>query len=234
MSPPSQHPLVARALENLLVHPRLRSQNLLPDPRRLAAMAHSFPALMPFEGRQYRHVKAVLDWDHMIPSERATLRLYCAHEDHEARLLDLQFKQRDEEIRRDDLFPEFDVPDYGEIDAAETYLASVEIETWQLEDLRFFSDWRREIRGTIARGALAAVRRRDAFRNAYARRRSDALGGAVVVGWAPPALAHAEHWGVEVWLVTDFDGASGSALVFMVDHKTLAVTREYETEIHIA
>ena len=229
-----QHPAVQRALENLAVHPRLLAQHFAPDPVRLAELVGTVPVLSPFEGRDYAHVRAVLDWDHQLPSQMMMLRIYCAHQEHEARLIDIQFKKRETEIEQDDLFPEFDVPDFGEFDAGEYYVASVDMDTWALEDLRFFSDWRREIRGTIARAALAAVRKREAFRDAYKRRRSDALGGAVVVGWAPPALAHSAHWAVEVWLVTDFDGASGSALVFMVDGTTHQVTREYETEIHIA
>lgn len=232
--PHAQHPLVQQALEKLLVHPRLVGQSILPDPVRLAELVGSVPPIVPFEGREYAHVRAILDWDHQLPSQMMILRIYCAHADHEARLIDIQVKKREAEIREDDLFPEFDVPDFGDFDAAETYVAGVEIDTWALEDLRFFSEWRREIRGNVARAALGAVRKRELFREAYRRRRSDALGGAVVVGWAPPALAHAAHWAVEVWLVTDFDGAAGSALVFMVDGNTHEVTREYETEIHIA
>ena len=68
----------------------------------------------------------------------------------------------------------------------------------------------------------------------YRARKNDSLGGAVVVGWTPPALAHSESWAIEVWLVTAFDGASGEALVFMVDAKSGDITREYLTEIHIA
>jgi hypothetical protein len=55
-----------------------------------------------------------------------------------------------------------------------------------------------------------------------------------VVGWAPPCLAEAENWAVEVWLVVEFDGQSGRAMVFMVDNETMEVTREYMTEVHVA
>ena len=232
--PTKQHPAVARALDNLLVHQRLKDQSMAPTPADVVKLAEALPALTPFESRDYKMVRAVLDWDHQLPSNYLVLRVYCAHSEHEAKMLRAQFDERDADIERDNLFPEFDLPDYGEFDAGETYIAGVNSKTFELEEFRFFADWRREMRNATSRAALAAVRRQDSFREAYENRHNEALGGAVVVGWAPPALAHSEGWAIEVWLVTGFDGASGRARVFMVDAESHEVCREYETDIHIA
>jgi hypothetical protein len=55
----------------------------------------------------------------------------------------------------------------------------------------------------------------------------------VVIGWAPPALTDSANWGVEVWLLTSFDGQNGRAMVFMVDATDQRVTRVYESDVHV-
>ena len=229
-----QDPSVVRALENILVHQRLKDQSMGPTPKDIAHLIESFPVLVPFDGRDYKLVRAVLDWDHQLPSGYLVLRVYCAHTEHEAKMLRAQFDEREREITRDNLFPEFDLPDFGEFDAGETYIAGVNPATFELEEFRFFADWRREMRNATSRAALSAVRKTTTFREAYEQRQNDALGGAVVVGWAPPSLAESADWAIEVWLVTGFDGSTGRARVFMVDVENDSVCREYETDIHIA
>ena len=229
-----QHPTVARALENLLVHQRLKDQKMAPTPQELGLLAEALPALMPFDSREYKFVRAVLDWDHQLPSQYIILRIYCAHTEMEAKMLRAQLDERDREIERDNLFPEFDLPDFGELEAGEIYIAGINPASYEIEEFRFFADWRREMRNATSRAALSTVRGQDSFQSAYKSRQNDSLGGAVVVGWAPPALAHSDNWAIEVWLVTGFDGATGRARVFMVDPQKQEVCREYETDIHIA
>ena len=48
----------------------------------------SMPELAPYGSNQYAAVRAVLDWDHQIPSDYMLLRIYTAYSRHEARLLD--------------------------------------------------------------------------------------------------------------------------------------------------
>jgi hypothetical protein len=62
----------------------------------------------------------------------------------------------------------------------------------------------------------------------------EGLGAAVVVGWAPPCLAHSSSWAIEIWLITEFNGQSGKAHVFMVDSEAQKITREFETDVHLA
>lgn len=234
-APPGEPPekLVAEAFENLRVHVRLADQGIAPDERLRKQLHESMPELAPYGSNQYAVVRAVLDWDHQIPSEYLLLRVYAAYSRHEARLLDTQFRARDQAIESDNVYPEFDLPDYGELDASETYIAVLRPRSAEFEEFRFFSDWRKEVRPPVARAALSAVKELDSYQEAYKARQNDALGSAVVVGWVPPCLAHSTAWAVEIWLVVEFDGQVGKAKVFMVDSESLEVTREYLTEVHV-
>ena len=235
--PPPGEPsakLVDQAFDELRVHVRLREQGVADREAELRKkLRESVPELSPYGSNQYAVVRAVLDWDHQIPSEYMLLRIYTAYSRHEARLLDTQFRARDQAIESDNVYPEFDLPDYGELDASETYIAVLRPNSTEFEEFRFFSDWRKEVRPPVARAALSAVKQLDSYQEAYRTRQNDALGSAVVVGWVPPCLAHSSAWAVEIWLVVEFDGQIGKARVFMVDSESLEVSREYITEVHV-
>ncbi len=233
--PPGEPPgeLVRQAFEELRVHVRLREQGIGNDAAYAKKLLDTMPELVPFGSNQYVAVRAVLDWDHQLPSEYTLLRIYAAYSKHEARLLDTQIRGREQTIATDNVYPEFDLPDYGDLDASETYIAVLRPNHTEFEEFRFFSDWRKEVRPPIARAALSAVKGLESYQEAYRRRQNDALGSAVVVGWVPPCLAHSEAWAVEIWLVVEFDGQVGKAKVFMVDSESLEVTREYVTEVHV-
>ena len=219
--------------EQLLVHVRLREQGHGPDEALRAQIEAAVPELVPYGSNRYAAIRAVLDWDHQLPSEFLLLRIYAAYSRHEVRLLDTQIRARNQAIETDNVYPEFDLPDFGELDASETYIAVLRPGAAEFEEFRFFSDWRKEVRPPIARAALSTVKELDSYQAAYRARQNDALGSAVVVGWVPPCLAQSNAWAVEIWLVVDFDGQAGRAKVFMVDSETLEVTREYLTDVHV-
>ncbi len=224
---------VREGFADLRVHVRLRQAGYT-DVAAIGAKLHlRHPSLVPFGTNHYASVRVVLDWDHKVPPGSAILRIYAAYSQHEARSLETQLRARDQAIEADDLYPEFDVPDYGELDCSETYVCPVELPSLALGDLQFAADWRREVRPPQARAAVATVRELDAYRDAYRRRDNEALGGPVVIGWAPPALTDSANWGVEVWLLTSFDGQNGRAMVFMVDATDQRVTRVYESDVHV-
>jgi len=234
MSKPDDPTIVRSAvLQRLKVHVRLGQQGITPTPEQRRRLAASLPDLVAFGERRYAQAHAVLDWDHRLPSEGVALRLYLSYTDREGHAIESALKVRDREIDAGNLYPEFDVPDYGDIDASETYLASLRPGHWEAGDLRFFSDWRKGVHQSVAREAIAAVRACPSYERSMRERSHDNLGPPVVIGWTPPCLAHSKHWAIEVWLLVDFDGHVGRAHVFMVDNKTHAITREYFTEVQI-
>jgi hypothetical protein len=234
-TPPIEPPakLVEQAFTDLRVHVRLQEQGIATTQQFRMQLHESMPKLVPYGSNQYAAVRAVLDWDHQIPSEYMLLRIYTAYSRHEARLLDTQIRARDQAIATDNVFPEFDLQDYSDLDASETYIAVLRPGNASFEEFRFFSDWRKEVRPPVARAALSAVKQLETYQEAYRTRQNDALGSAVVVGWVPPCLAKSTAWAVEIWLVVEFDGQVGKANVFMVDSESLAVSREYVTEVHV-
>ena len=234
-APPAEPPakLVENAFTDLRVHARLLEQDIARSDDFRVQLHKAVPTLTPYGSNQYAAVRAVLDWDHQLPSDYMLLRIYTAYSRHEARLLDTQIRARDQAIASDNVYPEFDLPDYGDLDASETYIAVLRPKSTEFEEFRFFSDWRKEVRPPIARAALSAVKQLDSYQEAYRARQNDALGSAVVVGWVPPCLAHSTAWAVEIWLVVEFDGQVGKAKVFMVDSESLEITREYLTEVHV-
>lgn len=230
----SDDDILAKAARSPIIHPRVREQGLAPEGDQIEELARAIPRLRPFGSNHYASVRVILDWDHRLPVELVVLRVYAAYSGHEARALDTRMRAREQAIDADNLYPEFDLPDYGEIDASEAYAGVIKPGSFDIHDFRFFSPWRKEVRHGLAREAVSAVKRLDAYKEAYRRRNNEALGGAVVVGWAPPCLAESEDWAIEVWLLTEFDGQGGKALVFMVDADAKSVTRQYFTDVHLA
>ena len=228
-------PALVRAalVQRLKVHTRISQQALGPTPEQRKRFAASLPDILAFGDRRYAAAHVVLDWDHRLPSEALLLRLYLSYTDREAADVDVALKARDREIDAGNLYPEFDVPDYGEIDASETYVGLVRPGGTEVEELRFFSDWRKSVQQPVVRDVLAAVRTHPGYERSMKERSHDNLGPPVVIGWSPPCLANSKHWAVEVWLLVDFDGHMGRAHVFMVDSKLRTVTREFFTEVQI-
>ena len=226
--------LVRTALiQRLKIHTRVAQQGLGPTPDQRKKLAASLPDILAFGDRRYAAAHVLLDWDHRLPSDAMLLRLYLSYTDREAADVENTLKNRDREIDSGNLYPEFDVPDYGEIDASETYVGLVRPGGHDVEELRFFSDWRKSVQQPVVRDVLAAVRAHAGYERSMRERSHDNLGPPVVIGWSPPCLANSKHWAVEVWLLVDFDGHMGRAHVFMVDSKLRTVTREFFTEVQI-
>lgn len=226
--------LVRTALiQRLKIHTRVAQQGLGPTPDQRKKLAASLPDILAFGDRRYAAAHVLLDWDHRLPSDAMLLRLYLSYTDREAADVENTLKNRDREIDSGNLYPEFDVPDYGEIDASETYVGLVRPGGHDVEELRFFSDWRKSVQQPVVRDVLAAVRAHAGYERSMRERSHDNLGPPVVIGWTPPCLANSKHWAVEVWLLVDFDGHMGRAHVFMVDSKLRSVTREFFTEVQI-
>ena len=123
-APPAEPPakLVENAFTDLRVHARLLEQDIARSDDFRVQLHKAVPTLTPYGSNQYAAVRAVLDWDHQLPSDYMLLRIYTAYSRHEARLLDTQIRARDQAIASDNVYPEFDLPDYGDLDASDLRL----------------------------------------------------------------------------------------------------------------
>jgi hypothetical protein len=219
---------------HLKVHVRIRDQGHAPDAQAREQLANSIPDLLAFDDKQFESVRVLLDWDHQIPSQFILMRVLACYDAKTRERVDAMLDERDDEIGEMNLYPEFDVADYGEIEGSETYVAVMRPGSIEFQDFRFLSAWRKNVSPKVADAAVKIVRGNDSYQRAAGSRRTDGLGGPVVIGWAPPCLAHTERWGIEIWLLTEFDGHTGKARVFMIDLDAEEVTREFDTDVQLA
>ena len=227
--------VVRRAItDELQVHDRLQDQGLAPSAALRAEIAAAVPPLTPFRDHEFTTVRAVLDWDHRIPSQATILRIFASYDDRDATHVERQLRERKQAIDRDNLYPEFDVPDFGDIEASETYAGLVSPGASKFEDFRLLSEWRRNVDPSLTEQVLDRISQRHRLARSSIRTGPPIPGTPVVIGWTPPSLADATHWAIEVWVVVEFAGASGRVRVFMVDSVTLDITREFETPISLA
>lgn len=218
----------------LKVHVRIKDQNYQPSQAALDKIAEALPDVIAFGDNSFHAVRAVLDWDHQIPSQYSLLRILGCYRPIDLERLDAMLEDRDEEIGEGNLYPEFDLPDYGDLDGSESYVALLRPGSTEIEDFRFMSTWRKQVRPAVADLAVDIVKNTPSYQRAAATRSGDGLGGPVVIGWAPPCLANTSTWAVEIWLLTEFDGHQGKARVFMVDLDGKSVTREFDTDVQLA
>lgn len=222
-----------RLLSDALIHVRLRDQGLVEDSENLTAILEKIPSLLPFGGNQYDSLRAVIDWDHHLPSKFISARVFASYTEHESRRLVTQLRARSQTIEQDNLFPEFDVPDYEDLTASERYHFVIELESLNVLDTRFESEWRKKVQNEDLSKALGVLAEHQAFQRADAQRRSENLGGPIFMGWSPPLMTDQNTWTLEFWLVTQFDGQHGTALVCMVNLEDETVAKTYMTEVSI-
>jgi len=179
---------VRQARDEALIHVRLREQGLEPDGPEMEALREALGPLAPFGTNHYLAVQVIVDWDHQIPSSYAIVRIYAAYSQHEARLLETQVRARDQAIEADNVYPEFDLPDYADMEASETYVGVWRPGATEWEDFRFFAPWSQEVKPVVARrrmiararatsGSLAVVRVDWRWTTSMGARRMGSSGG---------------------------------------------------------
>lgn len=213
--------------EQLIVHPRIAQQPLWTEPANGARLAAELPPLVPFGDAEYVGGDWILDWDHRIPSRLAVLRLSAFYtEARRAEALAAR-EQRRAEIARGDLFPEFDVPDFGGLSADESYEAELALGASPAR-LRLVSEWRREIDPIAAERAVSVVRASPSFREVIARGtfRPPGLGELEAAEWTPPCESGHSRWGIDVWYLLTYNGMVGEGRAFLVDGQDPVVVRE--------
>jgi hypothetical protein len=205
-------------VRDLLRHPRVVHQGLFANAADREKLVDVIPAFTPFRGDGYAFVTWVLDWDHRLPSKELVLRLYVYYTA-EARERGRRERQdRETEIAREDLFPEFDVPDFAGVFADEAYEAELSLEGVPTK-FRRVSEWRRQIEPRLGSQAETIVRKSTEFRELASKLplRSQGLGDLEAAEWAPPSESGHSRWGIDVWYLRSFNGMVGEGTAFLVD-----------------
>lgn len=199
-------------------HPRVSHQDLFEDTGAREKLAQVLPAFVPFKGDGYAAALWVLDWDHRLPSRDLVLRLYAFYSDDACRAGLRSFDDRQGAISREDLFPEFDVPDFAGLAADEAYEAEMPAAGLPSK-FRLVSDWRRDIDPRLGRKAEEIVRLSHPFQElaSQMRTRPPGLGDLEAAEWSPPAESGHARWGIDVWYLRSFNGMVGEGTAFLVD-----------------
>src|SRR5215471_16417133 len=146
------------------VHPRLAQQGLYGRDDEGARISSALPPLVAFGGAQYSGGVWIVDWDHRLPSRQVVLRLYAHYTDERRQEFDAAYASRQEDLTREDLFPEFDVSDFAALPADEAYETEMDL-GGSPGRLRLVSEWRREIQAGPAARAIEIVRESEPFRD---------------------------------------------------------------------
>jgi hypothetical protein len=199
-------------------HARVALQGLFEDPQERTRLAAGVPTFVPFKGKGYAGVLWVLDWDHRLPSRDLILRLYAYYTDEARRNGFRSYEDRQAHIAREELFPEFDVPDFGGLSADEAYEAEMPAAA-PPKKFRLVSDWRRDVDPRMGRKAEDIVRASHPFQElaSQMRTRPPGLGDLEAAEWAPPSESGHERWGIDVWYLRSFNGMVGEGTAFLVD-----------------
>lgn len=214
----SQTEIRAKVAQVMIAHPRVLHQRLLRGERDAERFAASLPALAPFKGNRYVGFIPILDWDHRLPSTELVLRVYAYYSEESLEVGWADQKARAAEIARTDKYPEFDVADFIDLVADESYEISLHLDGTFVSS-RLTSAWRRELEPRDASVAAQIVRSSPQFREIQVENpdRPDSLGDAEATSWTPPCESGHPRWTLDVWYLLAYDGMFGQGRSFLVD-----------------
>lgn len=203
--------------EEIRLHPRVAYQSLLSGPEVSAKLAAALPPLPRFRS-DYVGAITLIDWDHRLPSQSLSLRIYAYYTDETLEAGHEALDDRLEQIAERDRYPEFDVPDFEALPADEAY--EIELTTAGVVGrARLTSAWRRTIASSDAANAVGLVAKSAEFDKLVesSPQRPSYLGDLEAVSWTPPCESQHARWTLDVWYLLAFDGRIGSGRSFLVD-----------------
>ncbi len=206
--------------EEIRLHPRVAYQSVLSDAESSAKIAAALPILPRFRN-DYVGAISVIDWDHRLPSQQLSLRIYAYYTEETLEAGHEAFDDRLEQIAERDRYPEFDVPDFESLPADEAYEIEVS-PAGVVGRARLTSAWRRTVAPSDASAAVALVAASTEFQKLVeaSAQRPTYLGDLEAVSWTPPCESQdnsLSRWTLDVWYLLAFDGRIGSGRSFLVD-----------------
>jgi len=208
-----QAALIAKCKKNVVIHPRLAFQDL-PKFDLDAALA-AFPTFLPFPDREYHQLAVILDWDHRLPSRKVFARVMAFHSAETFSLAQREIQSRRLEIAPRNEFPEFDVHDFEDIPADESYLLHLNLEG-EVRKIEFVSAWKTTFQD-LERSRVLQVLEGDPQYLEVLATRKQSCGPARVVMWVPPCVSNQVSWTLDVRVLTFCDGPSFWGRFFLVD-----------------
>jgi hypothetical protein len=209
--------LRAFVAEEIRLHPRVAYQSLFADEGAAARIAAALPPLTRFR-HDYEGALAIIDWDHRLPSQSLSLRIYGYYSDDTLEAGLEAYDDRVEQIAERDKYPEFDVPDFDALAADEAY--EIELSpTGQVGRCRLTSAWRRTVAAADAATAVVLSQGSGEFQRLVSStpQRAAYLGDLEAVSWTPPCESQHARWTLDVWYLLAFDGRVGSGRSFLCD-----------------
>ena len=209
----------------LRLHPRIAYQGLFGDSGTRGRLSSTLPKLIPYRGK-YHGAIALIDWDHRLPSKTFVMRIYAYYDADSLAAGEEAFDDRLEDIGARDRFPEFDVPDFGDLPADEAYEVELSPQG-EVQRCRLTSAWRREVGDKEALWAVDCARASKEFAQvaAAASDRPRHLGDLEAVSWTPPCESGHAKWTVDVWYLLAFDGRVGTGRSLLVELAPKAAER---------
>ncbi len=198
-------------------HPRVSYQKLVAGDQAVKQIATSLPRIPSFHG-EYFNALCLVDWDHRLPSQKLTLRLYGYYSKDSYQAGYAALEVRLGEIAKQDLYPEFDVPGFDNLPADEEYEVELGIEG-KIGKCKLVSLWRRTIAPSFAAKAVMITEASNQFAVIAANEgdRPSHLGDPEAVSWTPPCESDHATWTIDVWYLLAFDGKVGTGQSFLVD-----------------
>ncbi|MBU1534149.1 hypothetical protein KKF84_02450 [Myxococcota bacterium] len=197
----------------IYVHPRVQFQNL--PTSSMDTLLEKMPGLHPFPGRTYTSLMFILDWDHRLPSRRLFGRMLAFYSAKSEQRALREYRVRFEEIKINDKFPEFDVGDFDDILADESYIY-LYLPSGFFRKVQLISPWRHTVNEKdrlIATGCVEKSEQYAAMFEQFGLK----CGPLRIVGWVPPCTSGLEKWTVDVRFVTYCEGSSIWGKTFLTD-----------------
>lgn len=222
-------PLIAADLRR---HPRVIQQGFWGDAAAAKRLIDDLPAFPKWK-QSYAGLMAILDWDHRLPSRSITLRLNAYYSKQAHARAENEYVERCDAIAARNLYPEFDVADFAELPADESYEIDL-LPGGSILECRFTAPWRRDVNARDAAAALAMMEASPQFAKvaADAGPRPSYLGKPEAVAWAPPCETGYGSWTVDVWYLLSFDMGMGLGKSFLCDLATgnVVLVREFNAQ----
>jgi hypothetical protein len=205
--------LSLRIKKRIYLHPRLQLQKL--PMASMDTVLSKMPGIIPFPGKEYTSLMLIMDWDHKIPSRRILGRLLAFYSTIDEQRALRDYKYRFEEIKKNSMYPEFNVSDYDDIYGNESYIY-IFLPDGRFRKVHFISPWGRTFQESEKQIAMEVVKRSSTYLE-LKEKYGFKCGPLKVLSWVPPCANDLKKWTIDVRYITYCEPKSVWGKTFLVD-----------------